>query len=486
VPTEPLFLGIDLGTQGARVVVANAGGQVIGESEKPLRQSGLPGLPSGWAEQEPSDWWQATREALQELIAMMGPRAAHIIALAVTSTSGTICAVDEKGSPLTNGLMYNDNRALFEAEEVNQAGKDISAKLGYNRFLPSGAICKIYWLKRNQPQIYERAKLIIHAADYIVGKLSGEFGVSDYSNALKTGYDLIEEEWPAFIPNKLGIPLEKLPKVTAPGTKIGEVSKEAAAETGVPAGIAVISGMTDGCASQVSTGAMKPGDWNTTIGTTLVLKGVTRNILIDPLGRVYCHKHPQGYWLPGGASNTGGEGLSKEFSHEEWQEFNAKALQLAPTDIIVYPLARKGERFPFFRPEAAGFVLGKPAERAQLYVAYLEGVGYLERLAYETLESLGATVGDVILTAGGATRSEPWLQIRADILGKAMLRPAQVGAAFGMAVLAAAGCHFKHIIEACDNMVKIVERVEPNMKMHGRYEERYGRFLSACKENGYI
>jgi xylulokinase len=236
----------------------------------------------------------------------------------------------------------------------------------------------------------------------------------------------------------------------------------------------------------VSAGAVAPSQWNSTLGTTLVIKGVTRGILRDSQGRVYCHRHPDGYWLPGGASNTGGEGISRRFEAARFPELNAQALAHAPTGLLVYPLARTGERFPFSNARAEGFVLGEAKDEAALYAAYLEGVGYVERLAYDTLASLGAEVGDRLYVAGGATGSLPWLQIRADILGKTLCVPEDGGGAKGAAVLAAAGTVYRGIIPAARAMVDIVVEVAPRPALRPAYDERYAAFCAACRERGYI
>jgi xylulokinase len=244
--------------------------------------------------------------------------------------------------------------------------------------------------------------------------------------------------------------------------------------------------MTDGCASQISTGATAPGDWNSTLGTTLVIKGVTAELLRDPEGRIYSHRHPDGHWLPGGASNTGGEAITVQFPQEKWADLNARVLDLAPTDVIMYPLVRRGERFPFAHPGAEGFALDPASDEATAYVAHLEGVGYVERLAYDMLASLGAQIGESIYSAGGATRSQPWSQLRADILGRTLVRPEVTGGAMGAAIIAAAGHWYQGLIPATQAMVRIIEQVTPRPAMSAAYETRYQRFREACAARGYI
>jgi xylulokinase len=256
--------------------------------------------------------------------------------------------------------------------------------------------------------------------------------------------------------------------------------------TGLPVGVPVLAGMTDGCTSQISTGAVAPGDWNSTLGTTLVIKGVTEQLLLDPQGRIYSHRHPAGYWLPGGASNTGGEAIALRFPQEKWDEFNAQALNLAPTDTIIYPLVRLGERFPFACAEAEGFVLRQPHDEVTNYVAHLEGVGYVERLAYEVLTRLGGQIGSTIYSAGGATRSRSWGQLRADILGRTLVRPEVTGGAMGAAIIAAAGTWYEGLIPAARAMVRLVEWVEPRLILAAVYEARYQQFKEACAARGYL
>jgi sugar (pentulose or hexulose) kinase len=518
------FLGLDIGTQGARALVcavpergeAPAGdkaparegqvSQVVARATQPFPPDAVPpDLLPGYAEQLPRAWWQAAVACLRQVTAQVPPET--IQALSVTSTSGTLCLLDEDGEPLLPALMYNDARAGDEAVEVQAAGAGLAARLGY-RFNPSFALSKLLWLARHRPDVVDQARYIAHAADFLVGRLSGIYDITDYSNALKTGYDLSPQEgggfadqWPDFIADQLKLPVEKLPRVVAPGEVVGAVTAQAAEVTGLCPGTLVVAGMTDGCAAQIAAGAVAPGDWNSTLGTTLVIKGVTEQLLRDPDGRIYSHRHPDGYWLPGGASNVGGEILAHRFPEADLVALDRRAADLSPTGFVAYPLARRGERFPFVHPEAEGFVLPFPSvpgqssgraatsqgiDQATLYTAYLEGVAYVERLAYETLESLGATVGDVIRAAGGGARSDVWLQIRADVLNRRLLRPVETGAAMGAAILAASRTHYAGVIPATRAMVQVERSVQPRPALVKRYTERYQCCRAACAERGYL
>ncbi len=478
---DEVFAGIDVGTQGVRVVLMNTDGEVVAGAETffesfPVQKN------ESWHQQNPCQWWNSVVLCLRK--SFSNSANAKVAAISVSSTSGTVCFLDEKYNPLMDAIMYNDSRSQKQAIILNEVLKNVTEKMGY-KFNSSYGLAKILWVKENMPEIFEKTVKIVHATDFIIGKLSGNFCITDYTNALKTGYNLVDGKWPEEIEKSLEIPCGLLPEVVSPGSVIGVVSTACSEETGLPAGTPVVSGMTDGCASQVSTGAVFPGQWNSTLGTTLVIKGVTKKILKDSLGRVYNHKHPDGWWLPGGASNTGGQCIIKRFEREKWDNLNMKAKEIAPSKKLCWPLVGQGERFPFVNSEATGFE-PEGCDEETLYTAYLEGVGYIEKLAYQTLESLGAEIKDVIRIAGGGTKSSIWNRIRASILGRTLALTKNTQAASGAAILAASRTHFRNLSEACEKMVKIVQYCEPEKHWIADYEESYQDFLRELKNRGYI
>lgn len=481
-----LFMGIDIGTSGARVLICDEKGKYMAG----VRRS-FPGEISspqyGRSEQDPRSWILALEEAIPKALRELeekGGDSKDISAISATSTSGTFLLLGPDHEPISNAIMYSDSRAHEEADLVNDAGSDLAEKLGY-RFNPSFALPKILWLKRNIPEMLERAEILVHATDYIIGWLTGIWGITDYTNALKSGFDLLDLRWPDFLWEDLGIPPKVFPKVVPSGTVIGMIRKDLAELFGLSCDAKVLAGMTDGCASQVASGAIRPGDWNSTLGTTLVLKGVTRDLILDPLGRIYSHRHPEGYWLPGGASNTGGEYISQVFGDERVPDLCGKLSDFSPSKIIIYPLRRKGERFPFVCRDASGFMIGEPRCEEEHFAAAVEGIGYTERLGFEILAGLGADVGDRIYVSGGGARSTSWLQIRADILGKTLVRPELPEAAMGSAIVAAISL-YGNISSAASSMVGIDLEVEPRDEFVRMYEERYTKFVEECKKRGYL
>ena len=469
------YMGIDVGTQGVRCVVSDERGRLAAAKSVPFEVLNV-SEHEGWYEQEPAHWQAAAEGAIIDCVAQLkdaGHRAEEVAAISIDGTSGTILALDAAHRPLTRGIMYNDPRAKAEAARVHAAMGDQEKKLGYT-FGASYSLPRALWVKQNLPEVYAKTAVFAHQADYIAGLLCGEYCVSDYSNALKTGYDLIDERWPAEL-NGLGLDASKLPKIVRPGAPIAPVTQAAADRLGLSTRTMVVGGSTDGYASALAAGAVKPGDWASIIGTTFVLKGVTEQLVIDPNGSSYSHRLPTGAWLLGGASNIGGRTLNGCADGRPFDELNLEAEAMVPTGARCYPLPGKGERFPFVDANCEAFYIGD-ITGGRLYPAVMEGVSFAEKLAFDHMAALGCAVGDVICTTGGACKSDLWLRIRASLLERQLKVPGVVDAAMGSALLAASG-DMGGLERAAGEMITYVKAVDPDPVLVAPYRDIYGRFL---------
>lgn len=475
--------GLDVGTSGAKAFAVDPAGAVVARAECKFARPPYEPAP-GLAEQEGEEWWTAAKACLRQLCSVS--KAARISALAADSTSGTIVPVDRLGRPLSPALMYNDGRASGLEAEVNEAAKDLCERLGY-AFPANFALVKLLWLVRNRPEVAAAAHRFLHPADFLVGKLTGSFDCTDTSNALKSGVDLLSGTWPAFIEDRLGIPLSKLPRVFRPGEKVGEISVEAAQETGLPAGTPVVAGVSDGTASFLASGASAVGDWNLTLGTTLAIRGVSRKLVRDPLGRIYCHRHPDGHWLPGGASNAGGEALVKTFGQARLAGLDRAAADLLPTSLLVYPLARRGERMPFVSSEAEGFVVGRPQSDAELYAAYLEGLALVAAWSLQEAAALGAEVDGRFFLSGGGARGKTLGRVIATALGRPLIKAAEPEAAMGSALVAAGWAwHDGRIGSAQRIMVRQAEVFEPIQALGEILAAKLQQLEAECRKRRYL
>lgn len=472
-----LFMGIDVGTQGVRCVVSDARGQLAAAHSVPFAALNI-ATHEGWYEQSPAAWTEAAEQAIRACTSQL-EHPEEIASISIDGTSGTIVPLGRDMRPLSNGIMYNDPRARAQAARIHDSMGDIERKLGY-KFGASFSLPRILWIRDELPAVYEETAVFAHQADYIAGVLSGEFATTDYSNALKTGYDLIDRRWPQAYASVLGLDLNKFPKVASPGAPIAQVSASAAARLSLPARAQITGGSTDGYASALAAGAVSAGRWASIIGTTFVLKGATRQLVIDPNGSSYSHMLPSGEWLLGGAANLGGRVLNFARGDKSFDEMNAASEAFIPTGVRCYPLTGRGERFPFVHPDCEPFYLGD-VTGGRLYPAIMEGVGFAERMALDHMQGLGCAVGETIYTTGGACRSALWLKIRASILRRQLKVPEVVDAAMGSALLAASG-HFGSLEAAAEQMLRYRLTVEPDMQLSERYAEIYARFREDVKK----
>lgn len=475
------FFGIDVGTQGVRVILVSHTGEIVGSEE---RKTAL--TEDFRMEQSPDSWWNSVLECLQVIMHSLPKEfdLHNIKAISVTSTSGTVIPLDIQNRPLHPALMYSDNRQEEEGKLCRETAISHNPE-GYTAFNSSSGLSKILWYIRTYPEKILEIHTWVHATDYIIGKLSGNFRTTDFTNALKSGYDITHNRWPSYIYEILPIHKSWLQEVVPSGTPIGYLSIELSKLLGLSS-IQIVAGMTDGCASQVASGAVNPGDWNTTIGTTLVIKGVTKTEIKDPEGRLYCHRHPEGYWMPGGASNTGADWISKDFGQYDLGQLNQIAETLIPTRCLVYPLIQEGERFPFISKIARGFAEVGLSEPSILFAAGMEGVGYIEKLSFELIERLSGERPEKVYTAGGGSNSDTWLKIRASILNCPIHRMSNTSGALGAAILAASQITYKCLGDAAKAMTTIDNTTYPDPALVSVYESEYQRFRNELGKKEYL
>jgi len=477
--TKIALLGIDVGTSGVRAVAVTPSGELLAEADERIRQDRR--AAGGIHEQDPGEWWQALCSVAQRIFQEMqkDPCGTELRGVAVTSTSGTLVVADAQGSPLRPAILYDDGRGVEIAEELNQQGAASSIRLG-----PSFSLVKAAWVRRQEPALWERTRYLLSPADWLSGKLSGEFGISDFTNALKLGYDPESGSWMESVCGA-GLPVDRLPLVRRPSQPIAKLSKAAAVETGLPPGTPVLAGATDGMASLIASGASARGDANTTLGSTLVWKVLHDGKPATHRG-VYFHLHPGGLWVPGAASNTGLGSIRIADGAASPEEMDRLAAGYFPTPVVCYMLPGQGERFPFAQPRAESFVEGNPRDAGESYAAQLQSIAFVERWGYEILESCGVRVGNRVFSTGAAARSPVLSQLRANVLGKTVVQPRYPTAAFGAAILAATGSVFAgNIFHAVQSMTSILESYSPSAEQVPPLDAVYRSFRDACVRRGY-
>jgi D-ribulokinase len=318
--------------------------------------------------------------------------------------------------------MYND---VAEAEAV-AAVKAVASR-------ETAALGSTSPLARAIP-MQKGAMRILHQADWLLGKFCGRFDVSDENNALKTGYDPVARQWPEWIA-RTGLQISLLPDVVPVGTKVGTILPDIAEGFGLPMNVAVVTGTTDGCAAFLASGASKPGDGVTSLGTTLTLKLLSDKPVFAPDNGIYSHRIGD-QWLAGGASNSGGVVLGQFFSKEDIVRLSALIDPAVATGLDYYPLPKAGERFPINDPNFTPRLSPRPQQDEVFLQGLFEGIAAIEALGYRRLAELGASPLSSIRSAGGGAANDTWTAIRLKALGVGALPSASEHAAMGTARLA--------------------------------------------------
>ncbi|BBD40561.1 carbohydrate kinase (plasmid) [Aminobacter sp. Y103A] len=417
--STPLAIGIDLGTSGARAVVMTPGFEIVAQGAAKLADFGA-------NPRDPKIWWQAVEVALKAVLVQVDRTWVH--AIAVDATSGTLLPVDGQGVPLAEPLMYDDKvgdeallariAAVIPAESAAHGTTSGLAKALVFQSVPGVA-------------------KILHQADWIAGRLAGHFGTTDENNALKTGYDPIDRHWPDWLA-AAGLRTALLPRVVAPGAPIETIEPAMAKALGLSEEVEIIAGTTDGCASFLATGADRPGDGVTALGSTLTLKLLCDRPIFAPEFGIYSHRL-NGMWLAGGASNSGGKVLSHFFSADEIVRLSAAIDPDVSTGLDFYPLLEPGERFPVLDPAWPPRLTPRPADDAGFLQAMLEGISTIEKLGYDRLAELGAPPLQSMRSLGGGASNPAWTAIRQNRLGVPFPPAHSQEAAAGTARLALIG-----------------------------------------------
>ncbi|MGB3643738.1 MAG: FGGY-family carbohydrate kinase [Mesorhizobium sp.] len=414
-----LALGIDVGTSGARVVAMAPDFSIVAQASAAMSDFG-----DDW--RDPAVWWRAVEHALGQVLA--GIDRTRVRALAVDGTSGTVLPVDRSGTPLAVALMYNDpvaDAAILAAIKAHAPAESAA----------HGATSGLAKLMQMQSAV--KAGRILHQADWIAGRFSGRFDVSDENNALKTGYDPVARHWPDWTA-QTGADTSLLPQVVPPGTPTGTLRAAAAERFGLPREVVVVSGTTDGCASFLATGATEPGDGVTALGSSLTIKLLSDAPVFAPQYGIYSHRVGSG-WLAGGASNTGGKVLAQFFSGDRIAELSGGIDPAVSTGLDYYPLLAKGERFPIADPEMQPRLAPRPDSDATFLAGMLEGIAAIEALAYARLAELGAPKLRSVRSVGGGAKNPVWRAMRQTRLGVPLVAALSEEAAAGTARLALAG-----------------------------------------------
>lgn len=426
--SNPVFLGIDIGTSGIRASGINVDKQEI-ISHHIAFKTRLP--VQGKNEQDPDAWLPLLDELLIETAGKLVElnKSFRINAISVDGTSGTLIACKKDGTALSPALMYNDQQSQKQAIIISRYAPAESAVHG-----ASSSLAKALNLLEKYPQ----TEIFCHQADWLAASLTGKYGISDENNCLKLGYDSISQSWPNWLQNNnenAVIPKALLPDVVAPGSITGKVKPGLIKKYKLAENCVVIAGTTDSNAAVLATGANQLGDAVTSLGSTLVVKLFSDKPLFNPEYGIYSHRLND-HWLVGGASNSGGCVLLQQFTQTQLDDMTPQLKPEHPIGLDYYPLPGTGERFPVNDSNKQSKITPRPSSDVEFFQALLEGIADIEAEGYKKLKTLGATSPQRIFTAGGGNKNQAWKEIREQTTGIDVLDAVHSEACYGSALLA--------------------------------------------------
>jgi xylulokinase len=461
------LVGLDVGTTGVKALAVSPEGEVLSRIEEAYPLS----TPQpGWAEQDPENWWRAAESALA------GLAVADLAGIGLAGQMHGLVVLDEYERVLRPAILWNDQRTAAECAEIEERlGLRRLVELTGNRALPGFTAPKLLWLRRHEPEVYERIAHVLLPKDYVRLRLTGERAIdaTDASGTLL--FDVARRCWSDEVLAALEIPREWLPPVLESPAVAGHTSDR----------VPLAAGAGDQAAGALGVGVDRPGPLSVVLGTSGVVFAALPAFAANPEGRLhsFCHAVPDGWHAMGVMLAAAGSlrWLRDVVAPgESFETLTAEAEPWRPgVEGLLFLPYLAGERTPHADPDArAAFVgLSLRHDRGAFVRAVLEGVAFGLRDALELLKELGVEP-QVGRASGGGARSDLWLRIVASVLGIPLERTAvEEGAAYGAALLGgvAAGV-FADVHEAVAACVRVRDRIEPEPAWADTYAREYQCF----------
>jgi xylulokinase len=484
-------LGIDLGTGSVKALVVAGDGRILGRgsAEYPTHAPH-----PGYAEQDADDWWQGTTRAVREALAESGD--VGIAAIGLSGQMHGTVLVGDRGDPIGPAIIWADTRSARKVAEVEALiGRKRLIELTGSALATGFQAATIRWVQTEQPQRWTRVRKVLLPKDYLGWRLTGAY-VTEPSDASSTLLlDVRKRDWADEILGTLDLGRDLLPEIRPSTARRGQLTKEAASQLQLTEGTPVVVGGADAPLAALAAGVVDPGTALLTISSGSQVIVPTRDVRVDPLGRIHAwcsclEPAASGAgWYQMGATMVSGLAmrwlrdrilaLSGDDAYDQMTSWAARTPPGAGGLVFLPYLA--GERTPHMDPQARGLLLGLTAEhdRGHLTRAVMEGATLALYDAFGVLVSLGAEPQQAILAGGGA-RSSVWRQIVADVIGMPILPLANVeGSAFGAALLAAAGTGAIDLASTARTWARYDEPVTPAPDAQAVYQRLLPVFRDA-------
>lgn len=418
------YIGIDIGTSGCRAIAINNQGVIIAQSQQPLSHvTSLSNSNKTLSEQDPHYLWSVVVTVLDEI--MRACTHVHVKAISVDATSGSVMLASTLGEAISPILLYNDSRAIEQSNAIASQANGVTAALG-----PTSGLAKLCYLEQHTTATTPH--YLLHQADWINLQLGADIAITDENNALKTGYGPLNRLWPDWL--EALIDPDILPKVVPTGTNIGQLSDSLCQRFKLKTTPSLIAGTTDSIAALIATGCTEEGDAVTSLGSTLVIKLISKQPIFLAKQGLYSHRLGD-KWLIGGASNTGGAVLKHYFTDRQLEQLSNK-IKLGESTYDYYPLLTAGERFPIFDPNLQPKMTPRPNSDLKFLHSLLQSIANIELMAYRQLQEAGTSQLNSVRTVGGGAKNKVWQTLREKTLNIPIITPQYTEAAYGSALIA--------------------------------------------------
>jgi xylulokinase len=487
------ILSHDVGTGGNKAVICDLNGQVLFSDYIPY---GISYPNPEWVEQDPDELWDAVAASTRKVIHDSGIDAQEVAGVGISAQMWNTLPVDEHGVPLMPMMSWLDLRSVEQADRVGQ-GK--MAELIYQNTgnIPTAkdSIPKILWLKEERPSIWDRTAYLLDCKEYILFKLTGKIAIDWVGASVYFLFNPYTKFWSEEVCKVTGIPLDKLPPAYPCTEVIGEVTEQAARETGLAAGTPVVICAGDVAVAQSGAGANREGKVHLCIGTATWI-GVSTSTFKNDADKPFwglSHIDPKKYIIAGEMETGGGalmwfrdvfcqeeRRLAAEQGRSTYELISDLAATTPPgADKLIFLPWLSGERAPVLDHYARGGFVGLNMSHTKGHAAraVMEGVAYHLRWISEAMERLGFTI-DGYNAIGGGCNSPEWLQIISDVTGRELrvVKNHLEAGASGAALAVAVGLGIHANMDAVDDLVEISRVVEPQETYRSRYTDLYQEY----------
>ena len=497
-------LGIDAGTESIRTGVYDKTGKCRGFG---VSENKNIHLHPGWGEQNIDQWNASLVESIRSAVNASGINPADVKGIGIDGTSCTVVLLDKNGKPLRDAVMWMDIRAAGEAEEIARSGDNALKYTGFGNVSAEWFPCKVLWIKRNEPELYREAAVIFDHPDWLAYRLTGEITANVNTASIRWFYNFREGGRPVSLYNTIGLDdiEEKLPKrIVKLGEVVAGLSAEMAELTGLAKGIPVAGGGADAYIGVIGVNALKPGQIALITGSSQLHIGLSdRELHVKGLFGSFPDALVPGAWVVEAGQistgstmkwfmtnfiNAGIKSRAEKRGASLYDIMNEDAAAIPPgSEGLVVLEHWQGNRTPWVDPLSRGVIRGLTLKHgpAHIFRAIMEGVVYGTQVILNTMEQHFRI--DEIIACGGATQSDLWMQINADVTGKTILIPQDQNAvSLGSGILAAVGAGwYEDIPGAASAMVKTGRTVQPNLKnteIYREYVRQYEATYHALKE----